>query len=154
MANKIRIQNKNQYVIEVNDNGDTISFNVDDPALPLKFDNAMMRLNNVQQKLKAEEQIIRKKEDKKTNGILSQNTRKILEAEVKACNDLRSIFDEFLGEGACEKIFGNANYLGMFQDLMEQLEPHFAIMKLDAEHYKKAVEEKYKDDQEDEDVLS
>lgn len=151
--NKIRIQNKHQYVIEVNDDGDTISFNVDDPTLPLKFDNAMMRLDAVQQNLKAEEQIIKKKEDKETKGILSQNTRKLLEAEVKACNDLRDVFDEFLGEGACKKIFGDANYLGMFQELMEQLEPHFAIMKLDAEHYKKAVEEKYKEDQ-DEDVLS
>lgn len=151
--NKIRVQNKHQYVIEVNDDGDTISFNVDDPTLPLKFDNAMMRLDAVQQNLKAEEQIIKKKEDKETKGILSQNTRKLLEAEVKACKDLRGVFDEFLGEGACKKIFGDTNYLGMFQELMEQLEPHFAIMKLDAEHYKKAVEEKYKED-EDEDVLS
>ena len=47
--NKIRVQNKHQYIIEVNDDGDTISFNVDDPTLPLKFDNAMMRLDAVQQ---------------------------------------------------------------------------------------------------------
>ena len=100
---------------------------------------------------KLKNKLLRK--DKETKGILSQNTRKLLEAEVKACKDLRGVFDEFLGEGACKKIFGDANYLGMFQDLMEQLEPHFAIMKLDAEHYKKAVEEKYKED-EDEDVLS
>lgn len=67
--NKIRIQNKHQYVIEVNDDGDTISFNVDDPTLPLKFDNAMMRLDAVQQNLKAEEQIIKKKKIRKQKAF-------------------------------------------------------------------------------------
>ena len=77
--NKIRVQNKHQYIIEVNDDGDTISFNVDDPTLPLKFDNAMMRLDAVQQNLKAEEQIIKKKEDKETKDTLTQTRDKLLE---------------------------------------------------------------------------
>ena len=153
MKNQIRIKNKNKYEIEVNDNGDTISFNLDDPTLPLKFDDTLLKLNEVRQKLKAEELIVKKQKDEQTDGILTKNNRRILELEVKACDEMKKIFDGFLGEGACKKIFGDANYLGMFEELIDQLGPHFTAMKLDAEHYKKAIEEKYKDD-EDEEVLS
>lgn len=152
MKNQIRIQNKNQYVIEVNDKGETITFNLDDPELPLKFDNAMLRMNEIQNKLKTEEQIIKKKADEKTKGILTKNNRRMIELSVQACKDLRKVFDEFLGEGACQKIFGDYNSLGMFEELLEQLNPHFAMMNLNFSSYKEAIEKKYKDD-EDEDVL-
>ena len=36
--------------------------------------------------------------------------------------------DMFLGEGACQKIFGDKNYPDMFSDLGEQLKPHLEKM--------------------------
>lgn len=153
MTNKIRIQNKNKYEIEVNDNGDTISFNVDDPELPLKFDNVFRKINEISSKIKSERLVIEKKKDENTNGLLSKNERALYEMTYKYMKEMRNALDNFMGKGSCDKIFGNANYLGMYEELLDQLQPHFKKMKINAASYKKAVEEKYKDD-EDEDVLS
>ena len=153
MKNQIRIKNKNKYEIEVNDNGDTISFNLDDPELPLRFDDTFRRINDISSKMKAERVVIEKKKDEKTDGLLTKNERALYEMTNKYLKEMRKVMDGFLGEGACDKIFGNANFPNMYEELLDQLQPHFAKMKLDAEQYKKAVEEKYKED-EDEDVLS
>ena len=52
---QLRIKNKNAYVIEVNDKGETISFNLDDPELMLKFDNALRKIKKIQNDAKAEQ---------------------------------------------------------------------------------------------------
>ena len=150
---KIRIRNKNEYVIEVNDNGDTISFNIDDPELPLKFDTAFQKVNNISSKMKAERVVIEKKQDEQTKGLLTKNERALYEMTNKYMKEMRKVMDGFLGEGACEKIFGDANFPGMYEELLDQLQPHFAKMRLNAESYRKAIEKKYGQD-EDEFVLS
>lgn len=147
--NQLRIKNKNEYVIEVNDNGDTISFNLEDPELMLKFDNALRKIKRIQNNLKADELVLRKQEDKKTDGYLSQNKRKEIELAVKAFKDMRLAMDDFLGEGACQKIFGNSNYATMYDELFEQLQPHFENMKLNAETFKEEIINKYSEDEED-----
>lgn len=149
MENTIRINKKNEYVIEVNDNGDIISFNLDDPELMLKFDNTLHKVSRIQNNFKAQEQIIKKQQDVETNGLLSRKERLTIENQVNMYKELRIALDEFLGADGCQKIFGDSNYLTMFDDLFEQLEPHFAMMKLNAETFKEEVIKKYGDTEED-----
>lgn len=146
---KLRVKKKNEYVIEVNDKGETISFNLEDPELMLKFDNALQKIERYKNDLKAEELVIKKQADEETGTLLSKNERAIAELNAKTFRKMRDAMDEFLGKGACQKIFGDTNYLSMYEDLFEQLEPHFIRLKLDAEKLKDEIVNKYKDDEED-----
>ena len=81
--------------------------------------------------------------------MLSQNEKSLAKLAVKMFQDMRKVMDNFLGENACQKIFGNRNYITMYDDLFEQLEPHFEKMKLNAELFKKQIQQKYTQDQDD-----
>lgn len=147
---KLRIQKKNEYVIEVNDKGETISFNIEDPELMLKFDNALQKVKKYKNEMKIEEKIIDKRQDEKTDYLLSKNERAKAELMAKIFKKMRDAIDEFLGKGACQKIFGDTNYIGMFEDLFEQLEPHFIALKLNADKLKEEIVNKYTDEDEEE----
>ena len=54
MKNKLRIENENKYEIEVNDDGETISFNIDDPSLMLKVEKAYEDVNKISNFAKSE----------------------------------------------------------------------------------------------------
>lgn len=149
MKNKIRVQSKNEYVIEVNEKGETISFDMTDPELMLKFDRAINRIRNIQEKAEKKEQEINSREDKDTGSFLTNNERDIQELWVESFKEMRNAFDEFLGKGGCQKIFGEKNYVTMFEDLIDQLKPHFEKMGLNAKKLKDEVIEKYKDKEED-----
>lgn len=62
----------------------------------------------------------------------------------KFYTDARAALDKFLGEGACQKIFGDKNYSDMFSDLLAALQPEFEKMGLDAERIKHTAAEKHK----------
>lgn len=152
--NKIRIQSKNEYVIEVNDNGDTISFDLTDPELMLKFDRAFNKVKGIGESIKRKEEEFKNIEPfqfDKQDMILTNEQRKFHEFIVKCFEDMRMAFDEFLGEGACQKIFGNSNYIDMYDDLIKQLQPHFEKMGLNAKKLKEEIIDKYQD--KDEDIL-
>lgn len=57
--------------------------------------------------------------------------------------DARRAADTFLGQGACQKIFGNQNYPDMFIDLLKQLTPHFEKMGLATDALKAEIAAKY-----------
>lgn len=150
---KIRVIPKNLYIIEVNDNGDTIEFDMDDLELVFKLERAYKAVKEAQKELKVEMLIIEKKKDTiKKDEMLSANEKARIDAYKKTFIKMRQAFDEFLGQGACQKIFGDRNYLEMFDDLIEQLNPHFEKMKLNRETVMKKIKDKYKIDN-DEDVL-
>lgn len=150
---KIRIKSKNEYVIEVNDTGDTISFDLTDPELMLKFDRAFNKVKEIEKVYHQKEKEISEREiqDEIVEGILTNTEREIQEFAVKCFKDMRNAFDEFLGKNGCQKIFGDKNYVSMYDDLIEALEPHFEKMGLNAKKLKKEVIDKYKD--KDEEVL-
>ena len=100
-VNTIRIKNKNEYIIQVNEQGDTISFNLEDPELMLKLDKTYQDIRRIQQTAKAQELVIRKKQDQKTEGMLSQNEKSLAKLAVKMFQDMRKVMDNFLGENAC-----------------------------------------------------
>ena len=142
--NSIRIEKKDIYTIEVNDNGDTIEFDLVDIELPFKCDRALSEINRITKDLRARLVIIEKKEDHPIRGdVMTANEKAKLEAHRKAFKEMRVAMDVFLGEGACQKIFGDRNYVGMYDDLFDQLEPHFEKMKLNTEGIAARIKAKY-----------
>lgn len=143
--NKMRVAKRNEYVIEVNDAGETISFNLEDPSLPLQAEKAFEDINRIFERLKGEIVVIDKKGDMtKTKGkLMSNHQRQILEAYDKAYKDTRNAMDKFLGKGACQKIFGDSNYLSMYDELFEALEPHYEKLGIIGSNFVETIKKKY-----------
>lgn len=141
---KLRIEKRDIYTIEVNDNGETIEFDLLDIELPYKLERAYKRVNEVSKDLKGKLIIIEKKADKMKKGsLLSSHEQAILDAYRDAFKEMRKAVDEFLGENACQKIFGDRNYLEMFDELFIALEPHFEKMKLNKDGITERITKKY-----------
>lgn len=120
--NKLRVEKRDIYTIEVNDNGDTIEFDLGDIELPFKLQRAYDGIKAAQTQLKGKIAIIEKQQDRNDGKHLwSKNTEEMLKAWKKTFIDMRKAMDEFLGEGGCQKIFGDSNYLEMFDDLFDEL---------------------------------
>lgn len=147
--NSIRIEKRDVYTIEVNDKGETIEFDLVDIELPFKCERALNEINRAAKDLKAKLVIIEKQEDHKLpNEYMTANEKAKLDAYRAAFKEMRVAADAFLGEGACQKIFGDRNYIEMYDDLFTQLEPHFEKMKLNARGISDRIKAKYsqKDD--------
>lgn len=139
---KIRVEKKNIYTIEVNDSGDTIEFDLEDIGLNFKLLKALREIDRIQDYMKKELYIIDKRQDVK-GKYLSKNEEDTLRLWDKCFKDMRNAMDTFLGAGACNKIFGDRNYIEMFDDLMDQLKPHLEKMKISYNDIKKRIENKY-----------
>ena len=147
--NSIRIEKKDIYTIEVNDLGETIEFDLVDIELPFKCERALAEVNRIYKDLQAKLVIIEKQEDHKLDGeVMTANEKAKLDAHRTAFKEMRVAMDAFLGAGACQKIFGDRNYVEMYDDLFEQLAPHFEKMKLNTEGIAARIKSKYskKDD--------
>lgn len=142
--NSIRIEKRDIYTIEVNDNGDTIEFDLVDIELPFKCGRALSEVDRIQKDLKAKLVIIEKKEDRQQKGkVMTVNEEARLDAYKKAFKEMRIAMDAFLGAGACQKIFGDRNYLEMYDDLFEALAPHMEKMKLTTAGIAERIKAKY-----------
>ena len=147
--NSIRIEKKDIYTIEVNDNGDTIEFDLVDIELPFKCEKSWSEVNRISKELQAQLVIISKQEDSKQNGkLMTKKEEATVEAYRKAFKEMRAAMDCFLGDGACQKIFGDRNYHEMFNDLYEELKPHLEKMELTSHGIMDRIKAKYgkKDD--------
>lgn len=148
---QLRIQRKDVYEIQVNDEGDTIRFNLGDLELPFKLEKAANDITKIQNDLKSRLVVIDKQKDSKgKNDLMSKNQRDKLNAWKNAYNKMRVAMDSFLGEGGCQKIFGNDNYLEMFDDLFEELDrpqedgkSHLEKMRIADNDIVKRIEDKY-----------
>ena len=142
--NSIRIEKRDIYTIEVNDNGDTIEFDLVDIELPFKCEKALSEVDRITKDLKAKLVIIDKKEDHRQAGkIMTANEEARMEAYRKAFKEMRAAVDAFLGDGACQKIFGDRNYIEMYDDLFKALAPHLEKMKLNTEGIEARIKAKY-----------
>ena len=145
----LRIERKDIYTIEVNDKGETIEFDLVDVELPFKCERAWAEVNRISKELQAQLVIINKQEDvKQKDKLLTLKEEKTLDAYRKAFKEMRAAMDSFLGEGACQKIFGDRNYLEMFNELFEELKPHLEKMELTSHGIMERIKNKYgkKDD--------
>lgn len=142
--NKLRIEKRDIYTIEVNDKGETIEFDLADIELPFKCEKALNMINKLKKDFSLKIKIINKKQDVKKKGeYISQNEKELLNAQRQMFKDMRNAMDEFLGKGACQKIFGDRNYLEMYDDLMKELQPHLDKMELNFEGMKNRIQKKY-----------
>lgn len=150
--NSIRIEKKDIYTIEVNDNGDTIEFDLADIELPFKFQRAIDGIKTLRQELKGKLIVIDKKKDHKgKDEFMTDNEKARLELYKETFLKMRACMDEFLGVGACQKIFGDRNYLTMYDDLFEELDKkgedglsHLDKMSLTSKGIIDRIEKKYK----------
>lgn len=135
----IRIKRDNIYRIEVNDAGEYIEFDLQDIGLRARCYRTLDKIKEMQ-----------KEYEKKAKLVKSNKQLAFFEEEM--FKDLRSAMDEFLGEGACQKIFGDVNYADMFNDLLDELtrprkelkgKSHFDMLKINATETNKKIMEKY-----------
>lgn len=142
--NSIRVKSKSAYIIEVNDKGDTIEFDITDIELPFKLERSYRMAEEAQKWIKAQQVLISKKQDTTKKGdFLTIKERAVLEANREFFKKMRAAIDEFAGPGASNKIFGDKNYLEMFNDFMEEMQPHLEKMELKGIDVRKKIEEKY-----------
>lgn len=141
MDGKIEIKRDRSdfYILEVNDKGDTIQFDLTDISLPEKILKASEELKVINDEYAKKILELDKEEISK-----EEKARKIIEIDKNFSIKSRKIMDSFLGDGACQKIFGDANYYGMYIELFEQLEPHFEKMVIKSQKAKQRLIEKYK----------
>ena len=145
----LRIERKDIYTIEVNDQGETIEFDLVDIELPFKCERAWAEVNRISKELQAQLVIISKQQDHKQAGkVMTANEEAVIAAYAKAYKEMRVAMDIFLGAGGCQKIFGDRNYLDMYDDLYEALLPHLEKMQITTNGIKARIKEKYgkKDD--------
>ena len=126
------------YMIEVNEKGDTITFDLTDIGLPEKILKASDNIKKLDEEFK--ENALKLKDE---NLDELELTRKYIKMEKEMCLKMRKEFDSFMGDGACDKIFGDSNYYGMFWQLFDALDPHFKKMKIKSQKAKRKLVDKY-----------
>ena len=127
------------YRLEVNDKGEYIEFDLTDIGLADRIMKASDKIIDLDNRYKQSAKEISEKY-KSDESMLVQETTKI---ELNACLEMRKIFDSFLGDGACQKIFGNKNNYWQFLNLMDALEPHYEKMRINMKKAKEKLITKY-----------
>lgn len=130
------------YILEVNDKGDTIEFDLTDIGLPERIMNAGDKIIEIGKKYtELEQKILNEFKDDE-----EKRTRELIKLDKQHATEIRKQFDSFLGEGGCQKIFGDKENIGQYNKLMEALEPHFEKMKIKSEKARQKLANKYIED--------
>lgn len=146
MNGKLEIKRNREdfYRLQINDTDDYIEFDLTDIGLPERIMNAsdnIMKMDTDYQK--------QKKEIMDSCDNKEEQLRKIIKLEKEKSLAMRKEFDSFLGDGSCQKIFGNANYYGMYLQLFDALEPHFKKMEINLKKGKEKLASKYLNEEKD-----
>ena len=151
-VSSITVKKKNVYTIKIMDEngkytGNKLEFKIDDIALILKLNKAVEEIDKIKNNIKMQQVIINKRQDI-PGKFLSKNEKDLHTLYSNGYKDMRKAMDNFLGKDGCQKIFGNTNYLEMFDDLMEMLKPEFSKMGLSVENLKNKIKSKYSNEKE------
>lgn len=146
MNGKLEIKRNREdfYRLQINNTDDYIEFDLTDIGLPERIMNAsdnIMKMDTDYQK--------QKKEIMDSCDNEEEQLRKIIKLEKEKSLAMRKEFDSFLGDGSCQKIFGNANYYGMYLQLFDALEPHFKKMEINLKKGKEKLASKYLNEEKD-----
>lgn len=126
------------YRLQINDTDDYIEFDLTDISLPERVMNAADNIAKLDAEYQKEkEDIVSTCENEK------EKVRKLIRLEKEKSLAMRKEFDSFLGDGSCQKIFGDANYYGMYLQLFDALEPHFKKMQIKLKKGKEKLAKKY-----------
>lgn len=148
---KIRIKNNDLYRIEVNDKGEYIEFDLSDIGLPFKCYETLESIKKIQDEMVKKEDELKKK-IRNDNNPFSKERKELAFLECETFKKMRIAMDNFLGEGACQKIFGDRNYYEMFDDLLEEFtksrkelngKSHFDLMNLKSNDIDNRITNKY-----------
>lgn len=128
--NKIRLGSKTKVTLEVNDQGETISFDIGDPSFLNKAQQMALKAEQAQKEFDERFQdldryIEESTDDDLADDLLDDKMIELGQGFADLFADLRLAVDGFLGQGASQKIYGDDNYLSMFDDLFESLKPYF-----------------------------
>lgn len=144
---KLVLENNKEdyYILEINDNGDTIEFDLTDITLPERIINAGENMENLGKEYsqKEKELLEQYKDDEETL------TKEYIKLAKEHGQKSRKIFDSFLGEGTCYKIFGEKESLDQYLRLMDALQPHFEKMQIKKEKAQQRLVDKYLNRQSD-----
>lgn len=145
---KLRVKSSTNYVIEVNDNGDTIEFDLADVGLQAKFIECFDKVQQATKEFAPKEKELIEKineeaKEQTDDGIYTPSEIEYIKLQQQYYKDCRDCVDIFIGKGGCDKVFGNANYPTMFLDLFDQLEPHFKKMGLNNKKMQENLYKKY-----------
>jgi hypothetical protein len=150
--NSLRIENKDIYKIEVNDKGEYIEFDLGDIGLQVKCYEALEKMQQLEKETKEKEIELKKKADADKMEFVEAN-KLSTQLQNEMFEKARKIMDNFLGQGACQKIFGDRNYFEMFDDLFKELtrkrpelggKSHFDKMGFKAQNINQRIMNKYK----------
>ena len=147
--NRIRIQRKEEdlYRINIADDGTEIVFDLADIGLPFKCQRAFQKVEKNQQVAMGKVKAIEKRGtdlNAGKNGLFTRLESEILQIYTEMFEKNREIMDEFFGcPGAMQLLFGDSNYMDMYDDLFEQFEPHFEKMHLNVDSIKERLQKKY-----------
>lgn len=147
----IRVQSESEYSIEVNDKGETIVFDLSDTSLTSRLFRMFERVDQLEREMAKAARDLDARPDEPFSTVETLNaetgefeSRTLITKNqyegAKLIDDFykqaREAIDEFMGPGACQKIFGDKNYLTMFKDLTTALEPEFKKMQINLEDIK------------------
>lgn len=146
MDGKLEIKRNREdfYRLQINDSNDYIEFDLTDLGLPEKILNASDNILKIDKDYQTE---LKKIDDSNLDD--EKKLRKQIELEKENTEAIKKEFDSFLGEGACQKIFGETNHYGMFLRLFDALEPHFEKMEIKLKKGKEKLANKYLNDKRD-----
>lgn len=143
---KIRIKRNEDeiYRVNISDDGKEIVFDLLDMELPFKVNKAFEDIQHNQDVTKGKIKAI----ENKYKGQSGKETENKKNLEIYAeWNEFykknRITMDELLGQGTMQALFGDSNYLTMYDDLFEALEPVLEKMEVNVDGVKNRIKRKY-----------
>lgn len=148
----LRLKSQDEYKIPI-DREDPITgewtkvgvltFDLSDTSLVTKMVKTFERIDELTAEYESKAKELDNMPDANINEYITANQAAGAAMIDQFYKDSRVVMDGFLGEGACQLIFGDKNYYDMFSDLTEQLQPHFEAMGLNAEQIKNRAANKH-----------
>lgn len=119
MSNKISV--KSGIIVEVNDNGDTITVNVDDQLFIERFRQLTVRLDEIKQDVQ---------------GATVKGEKERLQFYIEKIREIMAEMDALFGEGCCRKVFGDivpSPFLiaDFFEQMIPVIEEYTKVRKAD-----------------------
>ena len=150
MTDFIQIKKDNILRIGIRDaegkeTGEHLEFDLEDIELPLRLNECEIKHKKNIEYLRNQFMLIEKKEDKKGKFILSSREEEKLKTLKEFYKRETEALDLFLGKDGTKKLLNGRNeYLSMYDDINEMLEPILPKLKLRADDIANKIKEKYK----------